>query len=79
LVTAMGRHPANVGLQENAAAALSNLAQDLENKHKIGAQVVHMRIYVLLQSQTHTHTHTHNTHRGVLRRWSRRWAATLRT
>ncbi len=77
MVTAMGRHPANVGLQERTAAALCNLAVDAENKHKIGAQVVRMRIYVPLQS--HTHTHTHNTHRGGLRRWSRRWAATLRT
>jgi hypothetical protein len=63
LVAAMSRHPANVGLQERTTAALCNLANDLETKHKIGAQVVHTRIYVPLQSQTHTHTHTH-THTG---------------
>jgi hypothetical protein len=68
LVTAMGRHAASPGVQEQAAFALRNLAVDAENQSKIGAQVElthgHMRICVSSQSRARTHTHTHTHTQG---------------
>ncbi len=72
MVTTMGRHAENTGLQERACRALWNLAAgNAENQAKIGAQVEnrheYTRVYVALtraqeshiatSNRKHTHTH----------------------
>jgi hypothetical protein len=72
VVTAMRRHAENAAVQEEACAALWNLAAgNAENKAKIGAQVEnrheYTRVYVALtraqesnaatSNRKHTHTH----------------------
>jgi hypothetical protein len=46
VVTAMGRHPENATLQEEACETLGNLAINDENKAKIGAQVENIHEYI---------------------------------
>jgi hypothetical protein len=62
LVAAMARHAASPGVQDQAARALLNLANDAENKRKIAAhEVVHAleQLLIFVPSQSHKHTHTH--------------------